>query len=991
MAQVITTAGEQLFAIKAQNNQPLDIDTFIFAYVPGQDSSAAIDRNEGLPPVGQRVHQQIVQQRGRVNSNVVIYSTVMDSITGPFEFNWVGLYSSVNNTLVAISKIPTVVKTVTVPGTAGNILNRNFGIEYSGIADLDGITVDPETWQLDYTARLNGMDELTRQLAADMNGRDWFIDNGFKVAPLPTPNNFKVTAGAGYVSGLRIAIEEEPTLIAASYPQFVYVNAWFDGTSEATWKGQTTFQITPAEQEDYTDETGKRHYLFKLATITAADTVIDHRSGNATSPHPGIKYLLKVPGIKQTTLSLHTGLGVGGAEYVWLPDADQSQHLKRGPNGGILFSSEAINLYDGTPATLNALLSGGFTGMGCFEQITTSISEVNFGAVPNNDNLLAIRAAIEYCNTYKKPFNVEIDNYTTDVIRLPSDIEIIFDGGRIDNIGTISSLRKAVFMAGHWHPEMYGSRAIGAITPYVRQVDRYRCTGVVTSNQTSITLVNASDASNFIAEELYFIATDESYPQTGTGVDIDLPSQSSVIKCKTSDSSTGVVTFYDSIDFNSVSAPWLCKLRAGEENQSFQIYLAKNITIKNANGSGRSLLGLTSCCYNLDVDKWSGHYSYIIQLNGLIKSKMKGFLGTFDLSAIEIKFCTNNADVADIKGTCLTDGTGTPVGLISYGEGAKNLDIHDFKIVAPKFAPASNPIIQQQPGINCKIYDGLIYTPLCDRQPIQFYSDSRSSLENCHVANLEIYSASRLGIRMGGNYGAYTPKNCTAKNIKLYTSYAGVDSMYLIRFEHSNDCEISACSSPNLKIIDILNGSVNPICFENVTGPSGSLSGTNSGLLGIRDNKSLELTGPIALGTDKKPRTSFGTNAAPACSVEGVGAGRFMGQDVPTSGTGTEVGYDQTTGVGYAQARNRSTSEYMPYRIFGSIVDIFVGAFQSVRFSIWGTPTRFDIINSDADPEGIVSAPIGSVCSVKFGGTASLWFKSGGGSGNTGWHQVPLL
>lgn len=397
MAQVITTAGEQLFAIKAQNNQPLDIDTFIFAYVPGQDSSATIDRNEGLPPVGQRVHQQIVQQRGRVNSNVVIYSTVLDSVTGPFEFNWVGLYSSVNNTLVAISKIPTVVKTVTVPGTAGNILNRNFGIEYSGIADLDGITVDPETWQLDYTARLAGMEELTRQLAADMNGRDWFIDNGFKVEPLPTPNNFKVTAGAGYVSGLRIAIEEEPTLIAASYPQFVYVNAWFDGTSEATWKGQTTFQITPAEQEDYTDETGKRHYLFKLATITAANTVIDHRSGRATSTHAGIKYLLKVPGIKQTTLSFHTGLGVGGGDYIWLPDADQSKHLKLGPNGGVLWSAAALDLHDGTPATLKAVLNWEGVGYGCFEMLIGSdhVHTSFFGAVndPSIDSSLPTEIA----------------------------------------------------------------------------------------------------------------------------------------------------------------------------------------------------------------------------------------------------------------------------------------------------------------------------------------------------------------------------------------------------------------------------------------------------------------------------------------------------------------------------------------------------------------------------------------------------------------------
>ena len=92
MAQVVTIAGERLFALKAQNNEQLDIDTFVFAMVPGQDPNAAIDRNEGLPPIGQRVHTVPVQQFGRVNENVVIYSVVLDSLTGPFEFNWVGMY-----------------------------------------------------------------------------------------------------------------------------------------------------------------------------------------------------------------------------------------------------------------------------------------------------------------------------------------------------------------------------------------------------------------------------------------------------------------------------------------------------------------------------------------------------------------------------------------------------------------------------------------------------------------------------------------------------------------------------------------------------------------------------------------------------------------------------------------------------------------------------------------------------------------------------------
>ncbi|WP_065978194.1 phage tail protein [Pseudoalteromonas lipolytica] len=276
MASIITIAGEKLFAAKAQANEQLDIDTFIFANVPGQDATAPINREEGLPN-DYIVHQQIVQQVGRINDNVVVYSTVLDSVTGPFEFNWVGLYSSINDTLVAINHIPTTPKTVTADGVAGNTLNRNFGIEYSGIADLTGIDVAPETWQLDFTARLQGMDKLTQQLASDMNGKDWFIGDGFKVEPRETVNTFRILPGVGYVSGLRVELENEHIFNVESYPKFVYVDAWFEGNANSEWSPSLAFTLSDTEIDDYTDDSGVKHYVNKLAELTAFHTVEDLR------------------------------------------------------------------------------------------------------------------------------------------------------------------------------------------------------------------------------------------------------------------------------------------------------------------------------------------------------------------------------------------------------------------------------------------------------------------------------------------------------------------------------------------------------------------------------------------------------------------------------------------------------------------------------------------------------------------------------------------
>jgi hypothetical protein len=316
MASVITIAGEQLFAAKAQANEQLDIDTFIFANVPNQDPTATINREEGIP-TAYKVHEQAVQQIGRINDNVVVYSTVMDSITGPFDFNWVGLYSSVNQKLVAVNHVPTVTKTVTEPGAAGNTLNRNFGIEYSGIAELTGITVEPETWQLDFTARLSGMDLLTKQLAADMNGKNWFIDDGFKVVQRGTVNTFSITPGIGYVSGLRVELKQEHILTLQTYPQFVYVDAWFSGNANSTWTPQIAFTVTNGEMDDYIDPSGALHHVYKLAVINAVDSVDDLR------PESANKILIGNEISNRTTLgfvsieNMVDGVLIGGSQYLY--------------------------------------------------------------------------------------------------------------------------------------------------------------------------------------------------------------------------------------------------------------------------------------------------------------------------------------------------------------------------------------------------------------------------------------------------------------------------------------------------------------------------------------------------------------------------------------------------------------------------------------------------------------------------------------------------
>ena len=124
------------------------------------------------------------------------------------------------------------------------------------------------------------MDKLTQQLATDMNGKDWFIDDGLKVVPRATANSFSVTPGVGYVSGLRVELKQEHILIVQTYPQFVYVDAWFSGNANSTWSPQLAFTVANTEMDDYIDPSGTQHYVYKLAVINAADDVEDLRIDN---------------------------------------------------------------------------------------------------------------------------------------------------------------------------------------------------------------------------------------------------------------------------------------------------------------------------------------------------------------------------------------------------------------------------------------------------------------------------------------------------------------------------------------------------------------------------------------------------------------------------------------------------------------------------------------------------------------------------------------
>lgn len=154
MAACITLAGESLIAQKQGANQVLEIQNFVLAHIPNLDPNQPIDRSAGLPPSGQIVGTWPYTQKGFVAPNRVVYSLMLGSDIGDFDWNWMGL-TTAEGILFAVSTVPVQQKRRNIPPLqTGNNVTRNFMLAFDGAQELTAITVDAETWQHDFTEAL---------------------------------------------------------------------------------------------------------------------------------------------------------------------------------------------------------------------------------------------------------------------------------------------------------------------------------------------------------------------------------------------------------------------------------------------------------------------------------------------------------------------------------------------------------------------------------------------------------------------------------------------------------------------------------------------------------------------------------------------------------------------------------------------------------------------------------------------------------------------
>ncbi|WP_302413386.1 phage tail protein [uncultured Desulfovibrio sp.] len=292
MSTILTAAGESLIARLQAEGKALIIDTMILANVPGQDHTQGIAPGVTVPDAQVVLRYPIPPEyRAYVNPNQVVYSAMLGSDMGDFTFNWQGLWCSEHNTLVAVATFPALEKRKydEANGKTGNNLTRNFLLTFTGARELTGLTISADVWQLDFTVRLNGIDERERLSNFDVYGQAFFDDQGWLLQK--TPEAYAFAPGLGYVGGIRAALAESLPLAApesANLPQNVWLDVCLKPTGSDRIAEASPMLTPPAAPlaDSAADETGLMHYRALVARIEADGSVTDLRPRKTSGALP---------------------------------------------------------------------------------------------------------------------------------------------------------------------------------------------------------------------------------------------------------------------------------------------------------------------------------------------------------------------------------------------------------------------------------------------------------------------------------------------------------------------------------------------------------------------------------------------------------------------------------------------------------------------------------------------------------------------------------
>ncbi|WIM82935.1 phage tail protein [Gallibacterium anatis] len=281
MASKLTQAFETYIRDSVINHTPVVFDEFIFANIPGLNDDN-LDSHLTIPQANQIVHRQAVSQIGALNENAIVYSVTIGTEIGDFDFNWVGLVNKSQNLLACGIFSGLTSKVKNREQKQGNSITRSVLLEFPRAQELANVSVSAETWQIDFTMRLSGIDEKIRLTNRDLYGRAVFFDNAF-LLKRKSGNVYTLDSGYAYIEGVRAEIKRTAEVTVPTLPASVYVDICHHATVTGAY--QTEIKYLTKSKNDYVGSDGYQHYVQIIADIASNGTITDRRLTDNAPPY----------------------------------------------------------------------------------------------------------------------------------------------------------------------------------------------------------------------------------------------------------------------------------------------------------------------------------------------------------------------------------------------------------------------------------------------------------------------------------------------------------------------------------------------------------------------------------------------------------------------------------------------------------------------------------------------------------------------------------
>jgi hypothetical protein len=264
----IVKTGEQFFIKQLSKSQPIKLDRVIFANINGVNGNTNVDTNSKMPAQNQIVYAAPVTQCGLLNDKTVVYSVILDTSIGDFSFNYIGLVNAETNTLCMVMHTDLTRKIKTAGQRQGNTITESIWLEIDNASESTGITVNAQTWQIDYSKRLAGEDERIRLTNYDLYNR-LAIHDGFAITK--NGNQLTVSTGVAYVAGLRVNHTAQKS-VKVENNQSLYIDAWLAGTVTGEWSVNYNL-IAGTNLKDY-EKNGFKHFVERVASVDASSKLV---------------------------------------------------------------------------------------------------------------------------------------------------------------------------------------------------------------------------------------------------------------------------------------------------------------------------------------------------------------------------------------------------------------------------------------------------------------------------------------------------------------------------------------------------------------------------------------------------------------------------------------------------------------------------------------------------------------------------------------------